>query len=466
MSDIQITGNEADGAIDEKELMDIFRGLDDDLINRQIDEMLAEKGECADMDSIKEKAFNRLEKGKNKRGIRKVAAVAAAVAALTVSTVYAEDIQRALQSFFGKSTVYQTVVDGDAYYLPDKLALSDKYTLRYVNMLEGRLEISIESTEEMSDQWFEGLELSVAEPDGGKNYTHGGYGFSDGALLVSFYKMPTLTEFELSLGGEVFPVSLTKAESLSVDESLAVGVPEKAGAPEAVDEGLSLIANVAASKTDEGSGARISIVVGFNDRDLKLNSLGVKREETVFSKEFENGEDGIIIQSGIPGSKPLIAYDAGNNAYELKEPANAIGRPVTVFETDAAPGTPLTLKVPAIEANYEKVVDRITIAIPKEGEIAIGEEIDFVIQKAVVKTVKRTSETTAEVTFDLNTGADKSVKIRDISAYSKDVVKGETIITGDTAVLTLTFDKDAEKTEIEFSWPHFIIEGDWSVELE
>ncbi len=471
--------------MNEKEIMDLINSIDNDLVDEKIDDLLNERGESVSMDRIKEKAMNKItEKQVKKSKINKKTVIAAAIAAtLTFSSVYAGEISQAIQSFFNKSMIYSTVVDGDAYYLPQEVKLNDKFTLLNVSVSNGCLDISVKPYEKLADKETESLNVSVTPMDDkGIRYKVGGYGYNaeDGVMQFSFmnetennYSINPFKDFIFSIDGSSYDISLVKAESIKTAGNLSVGKSE-INTEAKVDTGkeisinknktTDLIANVAGMKEAKDGKTNIQLVAGFNDKDLKLRALG-EPDLGEFLHEFKNYENGIIGSSSGSTTKPITAYDKDNNAYTLHEPKNAVGRPITIFEINADQDTDLTVKLPAVCAGYEKSVAEISLNIPKEGEASVNKELDFIIQKANVKSIKRISEDTAVVEFELNTGSDESVYIMDMGAYSEDVIKAVTTIKGNTATMTMTFDKDTENIDFKFSWPNYVIKGNWLIEL-
>ncbi len=469
--------------MNEKDVMNLLNSIDDDLVDKKVDDLLREKGETFNIHAIKEKAMNKLNKKPVKKSkINRKTVIAAAVAAtLTFSTVYAGEISKAIQSFFNKSVLYSTIVDGDAYYLPREVKLNDKFTLLNLSVSKGHLDAAVKPSAKLVDKQTEGLNVSVIPMnDPGVRYTVGGYGYdADGVMQFSFmnetennYNIAPFKDFKFTIDGVSYDISLEKADNLKTDASLIVGKPhnENVGNDETPDEltpnyeqTTPLIANVAGIASVKDGKTNIQLVASFEDEDLILRNLG-EPEFTEFKHSFKN-ENGGILGSGTSGiKKPITAYDKNNNPYTLNEPENAVGRPITLFETTANT-TDLTVKLPAVSVGYEKIVTETSLTIPKEGEVSVNKELDFIIQKANVKSIKRVSEDTAVVEFDLNTGKDKSVWITDIGAYSKDVIKAETIIKDNTATMTMTFDKNLEKVDFRFSWPSFVIRGNWLIEL-
>ncbi len=456
--------------MNEKELMSLLNSIDDDLIDKKIDELLNEKGDSVNMENIKEKALKKLNQNgsvKKSRRIRKSLVAAALVATLAVPTVYADEISNAIKSFFNKTTVYNKVVDGDAFYLPNEVKLNEDLTLLNASVSEENMHIIIKS-----DIWKDDSCPKIfIEPksDESIRLEAGGYGiFNDNEWNFFFYKegesdfnVQPFKDFKLLINDEPFDISLEKAESVKV-ENLTVGE----AAISYVDTSVSVdsIATVAGILTTDNGKTNIQIIPAFEDKDLRLSAIGTPLA-TEFISTFENFEDGSAVGSRTSSiTNEILAYDKNNNSYVLQRPEKSTSTN-TFFSVDEKAELPLTVKIPAISAHYEKQVTNYNIPIPKEGEIAIDKELDFIIQKAILKSVKRTSEDTAIVEFELNTGDNKSVSIIDISAISPDVKKGEIVITGNKAVMTLTFENNIEEANFTSSWAYYLIEGDWSIEL-
>lgn len=134
--------------------------------------------------------------------------------------------------------------------------------------------------------------------------------------------------------------------------------------------------------------------------------------------------------------------------------------------TDAAIDKKLTLKLPALIASYQKTVDSLKISIPKEGEEILSRDVDMFAQKAVAKSIKRLSPTSAQLVFQLNTGNEKYVSIRSFSIYSKNILKASSEFSGDTAVMILEFNKDVDEINLDISWPRFVMNGNWTINMK
>lgn len=457
--------------MNEKDVMSVFNSMDEDLLNEKIDELLAEKGESMDMDSIKEKAMRKLNERENKKKrIGKRALLGAAlVATLAFTTVYADEITEALKSFFNKSTVYSTVVNGSAYYLSEEVRLNEEMTLTQVSVSKDRLDMVIRTNGQLDPNTFDDLDITaVPRHNSEVMYAVGGLGgVGDDQYSFSFYNateenyhIEPFDAFDLTLGEESYPIVLTEAEAVKVDESLSVGVSEI----DAVEE-APLIAHAAGTIVEKDGKKQIQLIPAFEDSDLRMSALG-EPEASEFKFSFENTEDGGVLGFGTGAvTKPIMTYDYTDTAYALTVPEDTTGGYVTIFDIDSKAETPLTVKLPAILAHYEKEVASLTLPVPKEGEIILNQELNLIIQQAIVKSVKRVSENTAVVELELNTGSDGSVTITDIGAYSADVAKADVLVKGNTAVMTMTFDPALEEAAFRFSYPHYVIRGNWSIML-
>lgn len=462
--------------MNEKELLNLMNSMDDDLIDKKIDEFMSEKGECININNIKEKALNKMNNANGKRcGLkRKYAAAVLVAATVTISTVYAGDISNTIKSFINKSQVYSTVVDGDAFVLTEELRLDDDYSLTDVSVTKGDFQVTVKSNKKIDDGKVSHLNISaVAKNKPNVKYTAGGYSLDENRELMFLlfmnetennYNIEPFKDFTFNIGGKSFDVSLSKAESVKVDNNIAIGSPEPV-ANSTVSPQPVTAATIGANAIANNGNINIQLLTSFKDGELELGTIG-EPVAIKFQSRFENQDNGILSSGTSSMANPIKAFDESNNEYTLVIPKDSKRSPVTIFETTAKLGTPLTVKVPAVTVNYRKeVASGVILNIPKEGEAVINKELDFIIQKAVAKSIKRIDVDKAVVTFELNTGADKSIFITDMGVYSKNVKNAETVIEGNTAVMTMTFEKGVETVDFRFSWPYYVIRGNWSIEL-
>ncbi|WP_461392779.1 hypothetical protein [Desulfosporosinus fructosivorans] len=87
--------------------------------------------------------------------------------------------------------------------------------------------------------------------------------------------------------------------------------------------------NVGYQKTNQG----VQILTSFTDKDLKLRGIGELAQKTV-TNMFKN-EKGIIGSGTSSKTKPLLGYDKDKNVYAYNQAENAVGRPITEFESQA-----------------------------------------------------------------------------------------------------------------------------------
>jgi len=186
---------------------------------------------------------------------------------------------------------------------------------------------------------------------------------------------------------------------------------------------------------------------------------------------FEEGGGG----SSIPLSpiEPLIGY-GGNTSYEFRwaEPEhNTI--PPAVFVSDAPDDETLTLKIPGIIVRnpyfYDAVGDVfVSFELPApNGQYVLNQTIDLGLQQIIVNGIKRISESTVELSFELNTGGNDFIAIYDLGLAPHSEKSYETIITGGTAVMTIELNDIAKgAVDLFYSGPILVVYGDWSLVIE
>lgn len=447
--------------MNEDKLIELLNRLDDDLVEKEIDKLL--EGVEVDMNSINKKAHEKLKNNNKKFKKNKVLpyVAAACVCLLSITTIYADDISAAIKSFMNKTPLHSTIVDGDAYYLKGRYALNNHITIESIMVSKGSLDMEISS-----DLSFNQLgEINII-PENDQKIVYYPGGYSEGENEYSFnfmnktennYNIKPFKDFQIIIAGNSYDVSLEKAKSLDLNSPIYISDDK-----EKKIKGV----NVGAKAIDEKGKLNIQLITSFEDKDLKLSGLG-RPIEAKYSEITENESKDSIISSGTGNRMDdIYVFDENNNKYKLEVPENAKGRPITTFETSAPKNKKLTLKLPAVIASYEKTMDSFSLNIPKEGEAALNREIDFNMQKAVVKSIKRISATSAQIEFELNTGKDKNISIRSFDFYSKDVKKINSKFDGDKAVVTLEFNKNADTANVEMSWPEFVINGDWVINMK
>ncbi len=447
--------------MNEDKLMQLLNSLDDDLVDKEIDKLL--EGVEIDMKSINEQAHKKLNNQYKKANSRKrhFYLAAACLGILSVTTLYARDISEAIMSFFNKTPVYSTIVDGDAYYLKESCTLNEHLTIESIMVSEGKLDMEL--TSDLSLDKLGDIHI-IAKDNPSIVYFPGGYSYEDNKYSFSFmneteqnYNITPFKEFDFIIAGNTYEVSLD--EAVSFDANSKIYTPDTA---KISVEGV----NIGAKIIDSNGKVNIQLITSFEDEKLKLSRLG-KPKEISSHGTFENlGERGTIGSSGSSEVEALYVLDEAGNHYTLDIPKDSKGRPVTLFETNAPKGKALTLKLPAIIASYHEQIDTLQVSIPKEGEILINKEIDFKIQKARVKSIKRTSPTSAEIEFELNTGLNDKINLRSFNFYSTNLQKITAKFNSNKAVMTLVFDEKVAHADLEISYPYFVIDGDWVIDMK
>ncbi|AFS79054.1 hypothetical protein Curi_c20500 [Gottschalkia acidurici 9a] len=444
----------------EEKLIELLNSFDDDLIDQEIDKLL--EGTEVDMKSIKEKAYKKLNGNKKIKKEKLPYIAAACIGILSISTVYASEISEALKSFLNKTPIYSTIVDGDGYYLKESYKLDDKIKLESVMVSDRVLEMELSGLNE-SELDMEAISV-ISKDDTNTVYHPVGYSIEKGKHFFSFankteknYNIKPFKDFKLIIGEKSYDISLEKANKLNLSGKIYTDNSGKNGM-----KGV----NIGAKLVDKNRKTNLQIVTSLEDKDLKLSRFGRPNESKLIS-EYENlGSKGINSSAKNAETDKIYVFDENNNKYELKVPEDSKGTPVTIFETDAPKDKNLTLKIPSVIAYYEKEFDSFNINIPKEGEIALNKEIDFKMQKVVAKSIKRTSPTSAEIEFDLNTMENKNINIRTFDFYSGDIKKMYSEFEGNKAIMKIEFDKDIDKAKIKLSWPEFEMNGNWEIEMK
>jgi len=437
--------------MNEKQIQALMQNLDNDLLTKELDDLMS--GLEIDQDSITQKAFTKLNKErlkmKRKRSYPLVAASLIAIVSLVgVSNVYAGEISNFIKSFFNQRAIYSTVADGSAYYLESPLQLDEKSKLENVIFTKDKLEMNL--TLPLTEDKLP--EISVAA--NGTIYKPGGYGYGNDRLLLSFWNeaernyafLPT-KELKLMIGEKSYSIHL------------AGGVPV-VGSGEIKPAEQTNIAwlNIGYKKTDQG----VQILTSFTDKDLKLVNIGEPAQETV-TRTFKN-ENGINSGGTSSMTNPLLGYDNEKNVYTYNKVNNAVGRPVTQFESQVPAGKEIKLKIPSLIVGYEKDFGNFDVAIPGlNEEKRIDREIDLKLQKIVLQSIKRTSATTAELKFALNTGGAKEVVLRDAGLYSKDVQSGDSVWQDNICTMRISFDEQLKNAEFNVGWPSFVVNGNWTL---
>lgn len=256
-------------------------------------------------------------------------------------------------------------------------------------------------------------------------------------------------ELKLMIGGKSYNIHLTGGASV-------VGSGEIIPAEKSNIDWV----KVGYQKTTKG----VQILTSFNDQDLKLESIGEPAQKTV-TDTFKN-ENGITRGGTSSMTNSLLGYDKDNHVYTFTQAKNAVGRPITQFDSQVPSGKEIDLRIPSLLVGYEKSFGHLEVPIPSlNEEKQIGQVIDLKLQKITLESIKRTSATTAELKFALNTGNTLGVTVREADLYSKDVQSGDSIWQGDECTMRINFDEKLKEAKFDVNWPTFVVNGNWTLKI-
>jgi hypothetical protein len=446
--------------MNEDKMIAMLSNLDDDLVDNEIDKLM-DGVEC-DMESVKRKAHQKLEKHNRKMKVRKRLPYVAAVLAcfICINVTYADEISTAIKSFLNKTPIYSTMVDGTAYYLEDSLVLDDNLTIESIIVSKGKLDM--EYTSNLPTEVLEDMKI-VSKDDPDTQYVMAGFSKNGDKYVFSFangkeknYNIKPFKAFNLVVGDKTYSVTLDQANKLDSTQKLSTS--EESNYIDIVDVG--------ANSIEKNGKKAVQLIASFQDVNMKLSAFGQPVTPMVKTTVENLGKDGIVSHSNTSKLEDLYATDESGTKYKLKVPADVNAYPVTTFETGTAKDSKLTINVPALLATYEKTVDSIRFSIPKDDEKILNHDVDLFAQKAVVKSIKRLSPTSAKLVFQLNTGTEKNVSIRSFQVYSKNIKKISSEFNGDTAIMTLEFDKGVDVADLDISWPVFVMNGNWMINIK
>ncbi|MEG6523634.1 hypothetical protein [Desulfotomaculum sp. 1211_IL3151] len=438
--------------MNEKQIQMLMQNLDNDLLAKELDDLTSDLE--VDLDSITQKAFNKLNQERLKKKRKRFYPLVAAclITVIGISNAYAAEISDFVRSFFNQRAIYSTVIDGSAYYLESPLQLDKEVKLENVIFTKDKLDMNL--TFSLIEDKLPEILVATAN---GKIYKPGGYGYDNDRLLLSFwnevehnYMFSPTEELKLIIGEKSYSIHLT--EGVPVVGSGEINPAEKTN----IDW-----VKVGYKKIDQG----VQILTSFTDNDLKLVAIGEPDQNTV-TRIFKN-ENGITSSGTSSMTKPLLGYGKDKNVYTYNQAKDAVGRPVTQFETQDPADTEIELKIPSLLVGYEKDFGNIDVAIPElNEEKRIDREIDLKLQKITLQSIKRTSATTAELKFALNTGDKAEVAVREVSLYSKDVQSGDSVWQGDVCTMGISFDGKLKNAQLNLSWPRFEVKGNWTLKIK
>jgi len=375
---------------------------------------------------------------------------------VSINTVYAGNISQAIKGLFGKTPVYSTTVEGKAYYLKNPVTLNKNLTLDSFMASEGRMEMGFETN--LGIQFFKHMKVV---PKGNTDTPYFVGGFAEDRKNHYLFSLTNETNhikpikaFDLLVDGKTYTVTLDEAES-----------PGSNGIFTASKSNTINLVSVGANSTDKNGKRMVQLIASFTNKNIKLTALGEPVDKKVIAR-YEQREGGLINSKTEDNTKAIYATDKSGSKYKLIAPSDAKVQPVTIFETGAATDSPITIKLPALLATYEKSVSVTKVNIPKNGEKNLNQVVDLIAQKTVIKSIKRTSPTSAVLTFQLNTGANKNIAIRSFDMSSGNIKKYSAEFDDDKAVVTLELNKGVDALDLYISWPEFVMNGNWTIDLK
>ncbi len=424
----------------ERQMWSFMQGLDDDLMENEWGNLMANIE--VDMASISQKTQDKIrkqqEKTKSRRKKMWIFVAAAWCILVGTSTVYASEIIDFFKFFLNKTAIYSTVVEGQGYYLDTPVQLGDGGELRKVIFTGGKLELVMTLPGGKST-----ADLSVRAEDG-RQYTPSGYSRGPQGVEASFNNISPSAKFYLTVDGKEYPVALTAGVSLVSGSDI---IPAEENAIDWVHIGY--------RRVDHG----VQIVTDLVDKNINLLEIGAPRLEKV-NASFSNKDHTSHTTSS--RTKPLLGADKDGNTYEYVSDTEDAGRPLTVFTSNAPADREIKLTVPSIIVDAPEEHVKVRVDIPALNEkISINQEMDLGLQKMVLESVRRTSETTAELKFALNTGDQSMISIREAIVECADAQSGELLWENGSCTIKLTFENAPKTAELVVGWPSFVVNGNW-----
>ena len=269
----------------------------------------------------------------------------------------------------------------------------------------------------------------------------------------SFVPSPELT---LTIGGLMFDIMLAPSGTTSADTGF-----DRADSPYGIEW-----AELKYRLTDPPDSGNLQITADFTDR-LELLKVGRPENTDIYvSRELS-----AVIKSGTGGeeylkTQPLTAYGEDGGIYTFAAPLGS----VTVFKPDAAPpiGKTVSMEVPCIIIEYKGGLPLFSVELPAVGAVIYPElELSLKTEEIVLKSVERTSETTAELVFVLNAGEGGQTAVLDPGFNSRYAGFLEYTVENGVCTLNAVFkDRAADTLELGFQNPVFAVYGGWTISLE
>ena len=417
--------------MDENRLEHLLDHLDNGRMEQELDMLMCDID--IDMEAISRKAHQKLRKEQRKmtRGKKRILVIAAAalVAVGGVTTVYATEISSFIQSLMNKTDVNGTVVDGQTYFLEKPMDLDNGNRLTAAMFEGNNLQVRVE----MADGSFSGAKIRI---DGTEIEPFGMEGHN------LFYEVAPTDQFELILGDKSYPVKLISSQSVvdggEIIELESKNIPWMSLGYKKIEGGIQFLAT-----TDDPSVEVVFFMTPGKDTIRQAssgNSSNSTREEFL----------------------PLLGQDKDGKSYEFQADKNDMGRPLTKYTSDAPAGTALTMALPSIVVTTGESLN-LKVAIPAEKEkLETQQAIDFGLQSMRLDSIERTSDTTARLTFTLNTGTQENVRLWDASLDSRSIESMEALWENGSCVMDVTFPSGTTELQMQATNPYFIVYGDWS----
>lgn len=438
--------------MNDKQMKKMLYSLDNDFLDEQI-QITCQDLEI-DIKSISQKAHTKLRKvepNMKKRKIVSFVAVCLIAVVSVTTTVYGEEISKLFNSIFNKSYIDSVVVDGDGYYLEKPIELGKFGVLHNATFTQNALNIDVEYKEPYTQHdvqpiiYFVGADGQSSMSDGYSEKDL--YGTSTKVVQLGYHmKNAAKSVIKISIENEIFEISLKQADKVDINDIIAVN--------DTVDG-----VHIGYRELNDD----IQFVVGFDNPDLKLVSIGEPKDEKL-NLVFENlGNGGTRGGGNAIGIHPLTAYDSSGNSYKFKHATDSN----TVFGSNVPNNTPVNIEIPSIIARISEQFGKANIKIPEIGQqIEMNEIMDFDLQKINMKSIKRTDATQAEIIFDMNIEDNKDVNIKIFDIYSTDIKSYQLVCLGNEAILTIQFDESCDKFGIIYGHPELEIKGNWIAEVK
>lgn len=432
--------------MEDKDMARLMKGLEQDIAGRELDEILEGADIEIDVESISQKAHWKLKKERNKMKMKRLIPILAASLALVcgVTTAYAKEISAFIQSLMGKSSVYSTVVEGEVYYLKDPVALGEGESLSKAIFSDQELELRFIVDPSNRPDVTINVNGTELEP-------HGFMGETDGMSLF-FYSvgeapLPSPTDtFEVIVGGKRYPIILSEADAV-VDGGDII---------EAEPNDIDWI-SMGYRKIDGG----VQILTTIDDETLELHSLLIPEDDRI-EESFEGMGGGSMHMKMMD----LVGTDTEGNRFIYAYDPNDAGRPLTIFTSDAPVGKDIALKVPGIIIGDPNALEELPLSLPASGEKReVNRIIDLGLQSMELRTLERTSDTTARLEFLLNTKDTPHVRIRQVGLVSEQFESGELVWDNGACVMEVNLVEGVEEIILMAAYPSYFVDGDWTLRI-